>query len=70
MLIFMIFFIQDLGLDHCSWAVTQNGIVRTKGQQVRFNLSFSPYFTGSVCSKLFYYEIMPLKADTSYLGIL
>jgi len=24
---------KDLGLDHCSWAVTHSGIVRTKGQQ-------------------------------------
>jgi len=24
---------KDLGLDHCSWAVTHSGIVRNKGQQ-------------------------------------
>ena len=35
-------YFKDLGLDHCSWAVTDSGLVRTKGQQVD-NFKFSTF---------------------------
>ena len=31
---------KDLGLDHCSWAITAGGVVRTRGQQVGWHRNF------------------------------
>ncbi len=31
---------RDLGLDHCSWALTSTGVLRTRGQQVHPFMSY------------------------------
>jgi len=31
---------RDLGLDHCSWALTSTGLLRTRGQQVWYPEKF------------------------------
>ncbi len=34
---------RDLGLDHCSWALTSTGLLRTRGQQVPRKVSPGPH---------------------------